>query len=280
MFPDVSAVIDMGAHSLIYETHSSLVPTFLVFLLSLVVPSQFLSWFSISWNIQSSLQCLSLIYLWCMYLFSWLRTQSHLYSHGSCGRLNSWYIFFPFPVFTAFPWPHWRQSLLLCPLILDPAMWLFKANDIYICNDIQQCAYSQSSPQEASWVSCYFLGFCSDDEKSSPGLLLSFSLALDLSHPDLSLNQSHPTEPDRNHRTPEVSRAIPGSSAESWAKSMVTVFLRFLWLFITQHTLTDTPPKLSFPDLTPELQAYTSNSLLNNFIWISNGLLKLIMPEM
>ena len=58
---------------------------------------------------------------------------------------------------------------------------------------------------------------------------------------------------------------------------MVTVFL---WLFITQHTLTDTPPKLSFPDLTPELQAYTSNSLLNNSIWTSNGLLKLIMPEM
>ena len=121
MFPDVSAVIDMGTHSLIYETHSSLVPTFLVFLLSLVVPSQFLFWFSISWNIQSSSQCLSLICLWCMYLFSWLRTQSHLCSHGSCGRLNSWYTFFPFPAFTPFPWPHWRQNLLLCPLILDPA---------------------------------------------------------------------------------------------------------------------------------------------------------------
>ena len=187
MFPKLSAVIDVGAHSLIRETHLSLVPTFLVFLLSLVAPSQFLFWFSISWNIQGSSQCLSLIYLWCMYLFSWLKTQPHLYSHGSCGRLNSWYIFFPFPGFTPFPWPHWRQSLLLCPLILDSAMWLFKANDIYICNDIQQCACSQSNPQEASRVSCALLGFCSDDEESSPGLLLSFSLASDLSHPDPQL---------------------------------------------------------------------------------------------
>ena len=96
----------------------------------------------------------------------------------------------------------------------------------------------------------------------------------------LSLNQSHPTEPDQNHPTPEVSRPIPSSSAESQAKSMVIVSLGFLWLFITQLTLTDAPPKLSSPDLTPELQAYTSNSLLNNFIWMSNGLLKLIMPEM
>ena len=42
MFPKLSAVIDVGAHSLIRETHLSLIPTFLVFLLSLVAPSQFL----------------------------------------------------------------------------------------------------------------------------------------------------------------------------------------------------------------------------------------------
>lgn len=43
----------------------------------------------------------------------------------------------------------------------------------------------------------------------TPGLLLSFSLASDLSHPDPQLESGHPTEPNRNHPTPRGQQSHP-----------------------------------------------------------------------